>query len=122
MTEARTALSKEETALLIRATWEALLAPAWLRNDLIELGKLIFAKVPLREVDEELFERLLPHLTTVAESLGQHLLRPPAREAAPPAPTAPRPVPVATPAVPAAAPVAAPVAAPTTPRSEEKNE
>ena len=34
-------MSKEETALLIRSFWEALLTPAWLRNDLIDLGKLV---------------------------------------------------------------------------------
>lgn len=95
-TETRRELSKEDKALLIRAAWEALLAPPWLKDDLIALGKLVYAKVPLREVDDELFAHLLPHLSTMAESLGQHLLRPQAPVATPPAPT-PSPAPAQVP-------------------------
>jgi hypothetical protein len=109
-------LSKEDTAFLIRSFWEALLGPNWLRNDLIELGKLVFAKVRLKDVEPELFQRLLPHLNTIANSLGPKMLKlrtqygaaaapaaspataapkstPPAPSPAPPAPPAPSPAP-----------------------------
>jgi hypothetical protein len=78
---------KEEMAGLIRAIWEALLLPDWQSKDLIELGKLIYAKVPLRDVDPELFQRLLPNLSACARQLSTRVtLR---RPAAPPA--APQP-------------------------------
>jgi hypothetical protein len=71
-----TELSKEELALLIRSMWESLLAPAWGRNDLIDLGKLIFAKVPLKDVDAQTFARLMPHLKTLAQKLAVLLATP----------------------------------------------
>ena len=40
-------LSKEEQAFLMKALWEALQMPPWNRDDLIDLGKLIFAKKSL---------------------------------------------------------------------------
>lgn len=83
MTE-KTELSKEDMALLIRSLWEALLAPAWKKDDLIELGKLIFAKVSLKHVDDDLFGRLLPNLTAAAAALGHLLLRPQATSPAVP--------------------------------------
>jgi hypothetical protein len=82
-------LSKEETALLIRSLWEALLEPPWLRNDLIDFGKLVFAKVPLKEIDPAVFAKLLPHLTTIARSLGKKILQ----HAAPALPASPAPPP-----------------------------
>jgi hypothetical protein len=78
-------MSKADTALLIRAFWDSLLVPAWKKDDLITLGKLVFAKVPLREIEPELFTRLLlPHLNTIALSLGKRLINIPA-PATPPA-------------------------------------
>jgi len=68
-------LSKEETAFLIRSFWEALLGPAWLKDDLIALGKLVFAKVRIRDIEPEMFQRLLPHLTAIANSLGPKVLK-----------------------------------------------
>jgi hypothetical protein len=90
-------LSKEETAFLIRSFWEALLGPAWLKDDLIALGKLVFAKVRIRDIDPEMFQRLLPHLTAIANSLGPKVLKMrlittvPAPTTAPPKPTSPAP-------------------------------
>jgi hypothetical protein len=82
---ASTPLSKEETAFFIRAVWEALLSPLWLRNDLIDLGKAVHAKTPLAELDARLFERLLPHLTLVAQVLQRLVAQNAATFQAPPA-------------------------------------
>ena len=66
-------LSTAEVAALIKATWTALLAPSWPKNDLIDLGKLIYAKIPLSKIDVELYGRLRPHLMAVAQELGRHM-------------------------------------------------
>lgn len=62
--------SKEETAFYIKAFWDAMLAPKWLRDDLIELGKAVYAKEPLATLDDALFARLMPHLVQMAHVLG----------------------------------------------------
>jgi hypothetical protein len=82
---ADTPLTREETAFFVRATWEALLAPLWLRNDLIDLGKAVHAKTPLAQLDARLFERLLPHLTLVAQVLQEMVAKNAATSQAPPA-------------------------------------
>ena len=66
-------LSKEELAWLIKAIIESLEIPDWTKDDLIEFGKMIWAKTSLKilaERDEKLFSRLFPHLTKVATHLG----------------------------------------------------
>jgi hypothetical protein len=98
-------LSKEETAFLIRSFWEALLGPAWLKDDLIALGKLVFAKVRLRDIEPEMFQRLLPHLTAIANTLGPKVLKMRLNSvsgaAVTPATTPPKTTPPATPPTPA---------------------
>jgi hypothetical protein len=87
-------LTKQETALVMKTIWEGLLAPRWLKDDLIELGKLVYSKVPLREVDSDVFERLFPNLTQVAQHVGKTLRQQLHQESSPapspsPAPAAP---------------------------------
>ena len=53
----------------IRAVWAALLAPNWTKDDLIDLGKAIFARTPLKNFDQTKFDRILPHLDAVTEML-----------------------------------------------------
>ena len=85
MTEAKQeTLSREELAYLIKILWEAQQAPSWNRDDLIEFGKAIFGKTPLKELDPKIFNRLFPHLKTMAEHLGVKL-----KEAILPAPPPP---------------------------------
>jgi hypothetical protein len=77
--------SSEEKALLIRSLWESLLAPEWVKDDLILLGKLVFAKVPLRSIDEATMAHLLPKLKAISEHLWKKLSSSsPAAPAAPP--------------------------------------
>ena len=66
-------LSKEDTAFFIRNLWEAVLAPAWTKDDIIEFGKAVFAKVPLSKIDDKRFDLLLPYLTKMSETLAQKL-------------------------------------------------
>jgi hypothetical protein len=63
-------LSRDEVAGLIKMMWTALLAPDWTKDDLIDLGKTVFAKVSLAKIDDKLYMRLLPQLVKIAESLG----------------------------------------------------
>ena len=53
----------------IRTLWETLLAPNWTKDDLIDLGKAIFAKTPLKRFDPVKFDRLFPHLVKITEAL-----------------------------------------------------
>jgi hypothetical protein len=68
------ALSREESAFFIKTIWEALLAPAWTRDDLIELGKVIFTKIPLNHLPDQTFSKLLPYLQTMANTMGKKIL------------------------------------------------
>ena len=69
-------LSKEEIAFLIKGLWTALQAPGWTfknRKDLEKLGEAIFSGKSLKEVDDDLYDRIFPHLVLVATSLGNTL-------------------------------------------------
>jgi hypothetical protein len=63
-------MSREDIAFFIKHLWEALLAPSWSRDDLIDLGKAVFARTPLSKIEQKRFDRLLPHLTQMVKSLG----------------------------------------------------
>lgn len=62
----------------IRAVWEALLAPSWTKDDLIDLGKAIFARTPLKRFDQAKFDRILPHLSKITEMLESKITPMPA--------------------------------------------
>lgn len=66
-------LTKEEKAFLIKALWKALQSPSWTKDNLIELGKAIFAKQTLKEMPDARFEIIYPKLVSIAESLGVQL-------------------------------------------------
>lgn len=83
-------LTTAETAYLIRSLWEALLAPKWdasTRKDLQKLGEALYSGKTLKQLDNDLYDRLLPHLKIVATSLGRSLQKTaPTADAAPAAP------------------------------------
>ena len=67
---------KEEIAFLIKAMWGALRAPKWTfknRKDLEKLGEAIFAGKELRDLDDELYDRIFPHLFAIASHLRDTL-------------------------------------------------
>jgi hypothetical protein len=74
-------LSREEQAFLIKILWESLQAPPWSRDDLIEFGKAIFGKTPLKDLDPKKFNQLFPFLKQITDNLGIKL-----KEAVLPAP------------------------------------
>ena len=74
-------LSREEQAFLIKILWESLQAPPWSRDDLIEFGKAIFGKTPLKDLDPKKFNQLFPFLKLITDNLGIKL-----KEAVLPAP------------------------------------
>ena len=63
-------LSREEQAFLIKILWESLQAPSWSRDDLIEFGKAIFGKTPLKDMDPKKFTQLFPFLKQITDNLG----------------------------------------------------
>lgn len=69
-TEMKTELNREEMAFYIRSFWEALITPQWTRDTLIELGKVVFAKVPLNKLTDEQFAALIPKLQEIAGIIG----------------------------------------------------
>ena len=75
----------------IRELWDALLAPNWTSDDLIYVGKAIYARTPLKKFAPDKFDRILPHLDKVAEILEAKVAPLPADspEAAPEPPTRP---------------------------------
>ena len=75
-------LSREEQAFLIKILWESLQAPPWSRDDLIEFGKAIFGKTPLKDLDPKKFNQLFPFLKQITDNLGIKL-----KEAVLPAPS-----------------------------------
>jgi hypothetical protein len=83
-------LSREEQAFLIKILWESLQAPSWSRDDLIEFGKAIFGKTPLKDMDPKKFTQLFPFLKQITDNLGIKL-----KEAVLPEPSSPPPAQVA---------------------------
>jgi len=67
--------SKVDLARIIKMFWEALLVPQWSKDDLIDLGKLLYAKVPIGKIDPSKIARLLPPLTEVAKEIHLQLSR-----------------------------------------------
>jgi hypothetical protein len=61
----------------IRAVWDALLAPKWDRDVLINLGKALYARRPLKDLDTKLFDELLPRLVEIVERLEGKFAPPP---------------------------------------------
>jgi len=94
---------KATRARNIRELWDALLSPNWTSDDLIYLGKAIYARTPLKNFDPTKFDRILPHLAAVVEQLETKITPVPAAlpsnasetPAGPSAPTEPSPVPTA---------------------------
>ena len=86
-------LTQEESAFLIKALWEGLITPAWTSDELIALGKAVYAKTKLSSMEPELLGRLLPHLKTIASVLAAKVSSAPATPASPPAPQPPTEVP-----------------------------
>ena len=63
-------LTKEELAWLIKALVESLEIPDWTKDDLIEFGKAIFGKTPLKDMDPKKFTQLFPFLKQITDNLG----------------------------------------------------
>jgi len=92
----QTTLTKEETAWLMRALWAALQAPAWEsgnKKDLQKLGEALISGKTLKELPDDLLNRIFPHLKTVTLHLGAALKAKAYEENATssPAPAAPNP-------------------------------
>lgn len=68
--------SKETLSMLIRSLYTSLTVPNWTREDLISLGQVIYNKTPIAQIDDALFNRLLPHLSVVAQQLHALLTTP----------------------------------------------
>jgi hypothetical protein len=62
-------ISKEQMKFLIKTLWKCLEAPAWTKDSLITLGKVIFAKKTLKDLDDKAFGEIWPHLKVMAETL-----------------------------------------------------
>jgi hypothetical protein len=66
----KTDLTKEERAFMLKTVWEALQSAPWTKDSIIEFGKAIFSKLPLKSLDEKKFEIVFPNLLRVSDDLG----------------------------------------------------
>jgi hypothetical protein len=85
-------LDPHDVAWLMNAIWESLQSPGWTfgnRKDLEKLGEAIFSGKKLREVDDKVLTRLLPHLKTITVHLGNLLMKHQPAAKPSPAPTEP---------------------------------
>jgi hypothetical protein len=73
-TPADVALTREEQAFFIRSFWEASLTPNWTNDPLIELGKVVGARIPLPRLMPHQLDVLWPFLLQVAQKLGALVL------------------------------------------------
>lgn len=60
---------KQHKADVIKGLWESLTIPKWDKDTLIEMGKLIFMRTPLKEMPPKKFQVLFPRLVEVADQL-----------------------------------------------------
>jgi hypothetical protein len=75
-TEDIATFTNEEIIFLLRALWDSLQSPGWTfknRKDLEKIGEAIFSGKKLKELDDALYDRIFPHLKTVAIHLGKIL-------------------------------------------------
>lgn len=66
-------LTKEEIAWLIKLMWASLQAPAWTyksQKDLAKIGEAIASGKSLKDINDDLYNRIFPHLVTIATHLG----------------------------------------------------
>lgn len=68
--------TKEETASLIRTIWAALIEPKWTYEELVTLGKMVYAKVPIARIDKDVMGILLPKLATIAQKIHVTAIQP----------------------------------------------
>jgi hypothetical protein len=66
-------LSQEDIAFYAKNIWSALLEPDWKYDDLVELGKAVYAKIPLNKMDDKKFNRLFPLLVKISQFLGEQI-------------------------------------------------
>jgi len=66
-------ISKDEMKFLVKTIWKVLQAPSWSKDSLITLGKAIFAKKTLKEMDDKAFNEIWPHIKVMAETLNSTL-------------------------------------------------
>jgi hypothetical protein len=66
-------ISKDEMKFLVKTIWKVLQAPSWSKDSLITLGKAIFSKKTLKEMDDKAFNEIWPHIKVMAETLNSTL-------------------------------------------------
>jgi hypothetical protein len=66
-------LTQEDIAFYAKNIWNALLEPDWKYDDLVELGKAVYAKIPLNKMDDKKFNRLFPLLVKISQFLGEQI-------------------------------------------------
>jgi len=68
----KTKQQQQRLSLAIKTFWAALTRPNWTSDDLIALGKAVYAKQPLAALDEAVFQRIFPHLQSIGTDLLAH--------------------------------------------------
>lgn len=66
-------MTKEEKKFLMLALWDALIAPKWTKDDLIDFGKAIFSKKLFKDMTDAEFNKVFPFLNSITITLGKRL-------------------------------------------------
>jgi hypothetical protein len=68
-------MTPEETKFLMLSLWDALVSPKWTKDDLIDFGKAIFSKKPLKDMTDKEFAKVFPFLKAITFELGKRLVQ-----------------------------------------------
>ena len=68
-------MTAEEKKFLMVTLWEALTAPKWTKDPLIDFGKAIFSKKALKDMNDKEFNQVFPFLRDATAVLGRKLLQ-----------------------------------------------
>lgn len=68
-------MTPEEKKFLMLTLWDALIAPKWTKDTLIDFGKAIFSKKPLKDMSDKEFNLIFPFLRDATVELGKKLVQ-----------------------------------------------
>ncbi len=62
-------MENEERKKFIQLVWKALQKPSWSIDDLKTFGRAIYTKQSLKDMSEDAFNQVFPHLVTISNEI-----------------------------------------------------
>lgn len=66
-------LSNEEKKFLMKSLWAALQTPSWTKDDFITFATAVKSGKSLKEMDDDIFDKVFPFLEKITVALGESL-------------------------------------------------